>query len=346
MQQNKLYNPVLNTETRIINGNTNGIANLTKNKYSWSKKLLDGMNGNFWIPSEISLGADSNEYKKLSKHEQESFDKIISFLVFLDSMVTNALPFVSSFITAPEIQVLLTTHAFQEAIHSQSYAYVLESVVSPQKRAKIYDLACTDEHMMKRNEYIANFHQSFIDNPTEQNFLKVVVAQYLLEGIYFQSGFLFFFNLAKNNKLTGVGQEIAYISRDESTHMAVFSNIYKELQKENPELFTEDSYAEIYEMAKTSTEHEIEWFTYVCGDNIEGLTVQNIDAYIKFLSNQRLKTIGLKPLYPEIKSNPFPFIAQMSNPNSVKVDFFENKTINYAKAGEKLALDELDSVDL
>jgi ribonucleoside-diphosphate reductase beta chain len=346
MKQNKLFNPILNTDIKLINGNSNGIANLTKNKYSWSTKLLDGMNGNFWIPKEISLGSDSNEYKNLTKAEQEAFDKIISFLVFLDSMVTNALPSLSNYITAPEVQVLLTTHAFQEAIHSQSYAYILESVVSAQKRNKIYDLACTDEHMKKRNEYIAGFHQGFIDEPNEKNFLKVVVAQYLLEGIYFQSGFAFFFNLAKNNKLTGVGQEIAYISRDESTHMAIFSNIFKELQKENPELFTPESIEEIYEMARTSTKHEIEWFTYVCGDNIEGLTVGNIDAYIKYLSNQRLKTLGLKILFPEIKTNPFPFIAQMSTPNSVKVDFFENKPINYNKAGEKLALDDLDNVDL
>jgi ribonucleoside-diphosphate reductase beta chain len=157
---------------------------------------------------------------------------------------------------------------------------------------------------------------------------------------------MFFFNLAKNNKLTGVGQEIAYISRDESTHMALFNNIYKEIKKENPDLFTDKFNQELTEMFRTATQHEIDWFTYVCGDNIEGLTIQSIDRYIKYLANQRAKNLDITPLYSEVKNNPFPFIAKMSNPNSVKTDFFENKPINYGKAGKELALDDLDDMEL
>ena len=346
LNKNKLFNPTLDIEIRLIEGKTNGIANLTKSKYPWSKKIYDAMISNGWIPQEISLGNDSNQYKNLNKDEQEAFDKIISFLVFLDSMVTNALPLLANYITAPEVQILLTVQAFQEAVHSQSYAYILESVVSAQKREKIYDLACTDEKMKKRNEYIANFHQMFLDNPTPHNFLKVVVAQYLLESIYFYSGFAFFYNMARNNKLTGVAQEISYINRDENVHMALFSNIFKTLEKENPELFTDKIYEEIYEMTRTAVEHEIEWANYAYGDSVEGLTVSLVEQYIKYISNIRLKSIGLSPLYPELKKNPLPFISKMSDFNGVKTDFFENKPINYSKAGEKLALDDLDNMDL
>jgi len=346
LQQNKLFNPILDIETKIIGGKTNGIANLTINKYSWSKKTYDAMMSNFWIPQEISLSNDSNQYKNLTKEEQEAFDKVICFLIFLDSTVTNALPHLSNFITAPEIQILLTVHAFQEAVHSQSYAYILESVVSASKRSKIYNLACTDIQMKKRNQYISNFHQNFIDQPTKQNFLKVVVAQYLLEGIYFFSGFAFFYNMARNNKMTAVAQEISYINRDENVHMSLFANIYKELQRENTELFTPEMYEEIYDMTCIAVEHEIEWANYVYGDSIEGLTNKSIEQYIKYISNLRLKNIGLTPIYPEIQKNPLPFMSKMSNPNDTKIDFFENKPINYSKAGATLALDDLDNMEL
>lgn len=346
LNKNKLFNPIIDIDMKLIGGKSNGIANLTKTKYSWSKKILDAMNQNFWQPNEISLSSDSNEYKKLSKEEQEAFDKIISFLIFIDSMITNALPFLATYITLPEVQILLTVHAFQESIHSQSYAYILESVVSAQKRQKIYDLACTDVQMIKRNEYIAKFHQNFIDNPTDSNFLKVVIAQFILESIYFYSGFAFFYNLARNGKLTGVSQEIVYINRDENVHMALFANIYKELKKENPELFTETIYSEIYTMMETAVNHEIEWAHYVYGDSIQGLTKASIAEYIKFTANIRLKSLGLKILYPEITKNPLPFISSMSDSNGTKTDFFEGKVTNYAKGSEKLALDDIDDIEL
>jgi len=167
-----------------------------------------------------------------------------------------------------------------------------------------------------------------------------------LESIYFYSGFAFFYNMARNNKLTGVAQEISYINRDENVHMALFSNIFKTLEKENPELFTDKIYEEIYEMTRTAVEHEIEWANYAYGDSVEGLTVSLVEQYIKYISNIRLKSIGLSPLYPELKKNPLPFISKMSDFNGVKTDFFENKPINYSKAGEKLALDDLDNMDL
>ena len=347
LEPNLLFNPIIDTDLRIIGGKNNGIANLTLNKYPWSKKLWDAMNANFWLPSEVALIQDAKDYKNLNPEEQRAFDLQLSFLVFLDSMVTNALPYLSNYITAPEIQLLLNNHSFQESIHSQSYAQMLESCVSAPKRKKIYDLACSDEKMKNRNQYIAQFHQNFIDNPTDDNFLKVIMGQYLLEGVYFFAGFAFFLTLAhKHHKLAGVGQIIFYIQRDERLHGAIFGNLYKELQKENPELFTENMIEEFYTMTKTAVEHEIEWFQYVCGDNIEGLTVDTIDKYIKFLSNGRMKSLGLKELYPNIKKNPLQFLDKMANPNSVKVDFFETKPINYAKSGKELNLDGLDNMEL
>lgn len=346
LEKNKLFNPITENEIRLIGGKTNGIINLNKNKYSFSDKLLQTMLGNMWIPQEISLLDDAKSFKELTKKEQESFEKIISFLVYLDSMVSSALGHIGSYITCSEIQALISIHCMQEVLHSTSYAYILESVVTPQRRAKIYDLACTDVQMKKRNEYIATFHQKFIDNPTDENFLKVVVAQIALEGIYFFSGFLFFYNLAKFGKLTGVSQEISYINRDENTHLSLFINIFKILQKENPELFTEKAYEEINEIFDTATKEEIEWFSYVCGDNIEGLSIKTIEAYMKNLANDKMKSLGLKPIYPNFTTNPFPFVAKMSNPNSVKVDFFETRPINYVKAGKELNLDGIDDLIL
>jgi ribonucleoside-diphosphate reductase beta chain len=114
------------------------------------------MIGNFWIPEKVSgLGEDSIQYEKeLSVEEKIAYDGILSFLIFLDSIQTVNLPNITDYITAPEIQLLLSIQTYQEAIHSQSYTTILESVVDAEKRDKIYYFWRDDELLLERNTYI------------------------------------------------------------------------------------------------------------------------------------------------------------------------------------------------
>ena len=70
--------------------------------------------------------------------------------------------------------------------------------------------------------------------------MKALIANYILEGIYFYSGFMFFYNLGRMGKMPGTVQEIRYINRDENTHLWLFRSIILDLKKESPELFTDD----------------------------------------------------------------------------------------------------------
>lgn len=95
------------------------------------------------------------DYKQnLSDEERRAYDGILSFLIFLDSVQTVNLPNFSEYITAPEVQLLIAIQTFQEAIHSQSYATILETVADPQKRDEIYYFWRDDKLLLERNEYI------------------------------------------------------------------------------------------------------------------------------------------------------------------------------------------------
>ena len=132
--------------------------------------------------------------------------------------------------------------------------------------------------------------------------------------------------------MPGSAQEIRYINRDENTHLWLFRNIIKELQNENPELFTHEMKKELVQMMKTGVEQEIAWGHYVIGDKIQGINKQLIEDYIKYLGNKRLKEINLEPLYEEYDKNPAAWVDIQSNANSVKTDFFEARSTAYAKA--------------
>jgi len=47
----------------------------------------------------------------------------------LDSIQTVNLPNINDFITAPEVNLILSIQDYQEAIHSQSYTTILETAV-------------------------------------------------------------------------------------------------------------------------------------------------------------------------------------------------------------------------
>lgn len=348
LKKKKLFNPnVSNYVTRsMIGGETNNMMVLNNNKYQWSFKIYRTLMGNFWIPEEVKLNQDKIDYEKnLTDEERETFDKVISFLIYLDSLQTANLPNISDYVTLPEINLLLAIQTYQEAIHSQSYSYILESVIPAEKRMKIYDIAIKDKHLVKRNKVIADHYEEFIKNHTDKGFVKVMMANYMLEGIYFFLGFSFFYNLARNGKMTGVATEIKYINRDEFTHMAIFQGMFRELQKERQDLFTNEMKNELREMMKKAIEEEIEWGKYAIGNRIQGLNEQMMESYIKYLSNHRLSSIGLEPLYPEYTKDTMPFINQYTEFNNTKTNFFEEKVINYVKDTSQLNLDELDDLD-
>lgn len=333
MDKKKIFNEFgLRGTQSIIGGNTTNLREWNRIKYDWAQLLYRTMLNNFWIPEEISLSEDIKQFPYLTAGERNAFDKIISFLNFLDSIQSENLPNISRYISAAEVSSLLNIQAFQEEIHAQSYSYILDTVTNPVTRDKIYDEWREDKHLLNRNRFIADIYQKFSDEPNEKNLLLTIMANYILEGIYFYSGFSFFYTLARGGKMTATSTIFKYINRDEVTHLVLFQNILKELKAERPDLFTAEIEDTMYEMMRTGVEHEIQWGQYVTNDEIMGINNHLIDQYIKYLSNLRLQAIGLTPMYPDIVSHPMPWIEGFSNLNNTKTDFFEARVTNYTKA--------------
>ena len=337
LKKNALFNPSGDTETRLrkmIGGNTTNLNDFNNMRYKWVSDWYRQAMNNFWIPEEINLTQDIKDYPRLDQTERTAYDKILSFLVFLDSLQSNNLPTISEYITANEVNLCLHIQAFQECVHSQSYSYMLDSICSPEKRNEILYQWKTDEHLLKRNTFIGNCYNEFQESQDGYTLMKTLIANYILEGIYFYSGFMFFYNLSRNGKMSGSAQEIRYINRDENTHLWLFRNIILELKKEEPELFTPDR-VKVYEaMMREGVEQEIAWGQYVIGNHIHGLTEQMIADYIYYLGNLRWSSLGYGILYEDNQKEPesMRWVSQYSNANMVKTDFFEAKSTAYAKS--------------
>jgi len=296
MVKKKLFNPEGNDDIinrRLIDGETTNLFNLNNTKYDWANKLYRAMMENFWIPEKVDLTSDIQDYKKLTAAEQRGYDGILSFLVFLDSIQTNNVPKISEYITAPEVTLVLAIQTYQEAIHSQSYAYTIETIIDQDKRNDIYELWREDEKLFSRIEFIAQSYQDFHDEENKENFAKAIVADYLLEAVYFYNGFNFFYLLASRHLMPGSADIIRYINRDELTHVVLFEYIIRGLREEQPDLISDEI---IYEMFETAVQQEIEWTNHILGNDILGVTEESTERYTKFIANKRLKSLGMDPL--------------------------------------------------
>ena len=337
LKKKPLFNPHGDTEVRLrrmIEGNTTNLNDFNNMRYPWVSEWYRQAMNNFWIPEEINLSQDIKDYRRLSDAERTAYDKILSFLVFLDSIQTANLPHIGEYITANEINLCLSIQTFQECVHSQSYSYMLDSICSPTERNDILYQWQTDEHLLRRNTFIGDLYNEFQQNKDAKTLLKVMMANYILEGVYFYSGFMFFYNLARNGKMPGSAQEIRYINRDENTHLWLFRKILLELQKEHPELFDEDTVAMLKEMLIEGVRQEIAWGQYVIGNDIPGLTAQLVEDYIRYLGNLRWSSLGFGNLFEDNQQEPagMEWVSQYSNANMVKTDFFEAKSTAYAKS--------------
>lgn len=337
LKRNTLFNPSGDTDLRLrrmIGGNTTNLNDFNNMKYSWISDWYRQAMNNFWIPEEINLSQDFKDYPRLDKAERTAYDKILSFLVFLDSLQSNNLPTVSEYITANEVNLCLHIQAFQECIHSQSYSYMLDTICSPEERNDILYQWKTDEHLLNRNKFIGDCYNEFHEKRDKFSLMKTLIANFILEGIYFYSGFMFFYNLSRNGKMSGSAQEIRYINRDENTHLWLFRSIILELKKEEPDMFTPDKIKVYEDMMREGVRQEIAWGQYVIGNDVQGLNEQMVSDYIRYLGNLRWSGLGFGFLYDDNRKEPenMKWVGQYSNANMVKTDFFEAKSTAYAKS--------------
>ena len=321
-------------DRRMIGGNTTNLNDFNNMKYPWVSSWYRQAMNNFWIPEEINLTQDVKDYPNLLPAERKAYDKILSFLVFLDSLQSANLPNVGEYITANEVNLCLDIQTFQECVHSQSYSYMLDTICDPAKRNEILYQWKTDEHLLRRNTFIGEQYNQFQERRCAHRFLRVLMANFILEGVYFYSGFMFFYNLARNGKMPGSAQEIRYINRDENTHLWLFRSIILELKKEEPQLFDDKNVAMLREMLEEGVRQEIAWTRYVIGDAVPGLTGDMVEGYIKYLGNLRWSSLGFGRLYEGCRDEPadMGWVSQYSNANMVKTDFFEAKSTAYAKS--------------
>ncbi|TMN23827.1 ribonucleotide-diphosphate reductase subunit beta [Lentibacillus cibarius] len=330
-----------NKSTALFGGRSSGILNWNDIKYPHWYKMYKRLVGNYWQADEINMSDDLRQFASLTDEERDAYLKIIGLLSTLDGPQTRTALLLSLYATDPSVQSIMAVIAQQEAVHNESYSYVLSSVVSLDEQNESFQLGRKDPVLLKRNETIMQQYNAFVEEPTIENILKTMVYTALLEGMFFYSGFAFFYSLARKNKMVGTSTMISYINRDELEHGRFISELFRATLHENPDMNTAAFSDWVYNRFQESVDLEIEWSRYVLAD-IDGIDLEEMAGYIKYRANKMLRMMGLDEIYPDHTENPMKWIrAYADNFDGTKTDFFEQKSRQYTKTSDLNGFDDL-----
>ncbi|WP_246943757.1 ribonucleotide-diphosphate reductase subunit beta [Bacillus pinisoli] len=338
----KIMNPEFpNKSTGLINGESSGLLNWNDIAYPQMYTIYQTLLSNFWKAQEINMQDDIKQWDLLSAKEQDVFLRINTQLASLDSLQTPTMSQVMDYVTDSSCKAIFAVISQQEAVHNESYSYILSSLVPLQEQNERFNQAKEDPMVMKRNNVILDAYERFKKEPTSQHLFELCVNSINLEGIYFYAGFAFFYNLARQQKMLKTSTMISYIQRDEMQHAYFTTMFLRILLTENEELNTDDNIQYVYNTVDHAVQLEKEWAQYILAD-VEGIDLHEFETYIEYLANKRLRQLGLSNLY-EDRENPMPWIHVFSDEmiNETKSDFFEQKSRTYTKVTQSNGFDEL-----
>ncbi|SFB14186.1 MULTISPECIES: ribonucleotide-diphosphate reductase subunit beta [unclassified Bacillus (in: firmicutes)] len=338
----KLLNPNdPNRSTAIINGQSSGLLNWNDIAYPQMYDFYQTLLANFWKAQEINMQDDIKQWDALTPVEQDTFLKVSTQLASLDSLQTPMMSQVLDYVTDSSFKAIFAVISQQEAVHNESYSYILSSLVPLGEQNDRFNQAKDDPIVRKRNKLILDSYEKFRGNPSPQNLFELAINSINLEGIYFYAGFAFFYNLARQQKMLKTSTMISYIQRDELQHAYFISQFVRILLTENPELNSERNIQYIYDTIGEAVGLEKEWAFFILKD-MNGIDLDEFARYVEYLANKRLRQLGLENLY-EDRDNPMPWIHVFSDEmiNETKSDFFEQKSRTYTKVSQSNGFDEL-----
>jgi ribonucleoside-diphosphate reductase beta chain len=327
-------------DKRIINGQTD-VNQLVPFKYKWAWEKYLATCANHWMPQEVNMTRDIALWKDpngLTDDERRIIKRNLGFFVTADSLAANNIVLGTyRHITAPECRQYLLRQAFEEAIHTHAYQYIVESLGLDE--SEIFNAYNEVKSIRDKDEFLIPFINTLTDPEfttgtveSDQTLLKsLIVFACLMEGLFFYVGFTQILALGRQNKMMGAAEQYQYILRDESMHCNFGIDLINTIKMENPLLWTPAFREEIKQLFLKAVDLEYAYAEDTMPRGVLGLNASMFKGYLRFIANRRSVQIGLEPLFPQ-EENPFPWMSEMIDMKKER-NFFETRVTEYQTGG-------------
>ena len=295
-------------------------------KYPWAFEAYDMQQKMHWLPSEVPLHEDVNDWNnRMDTAEKNLVKQILTFFTQGDVDIAQAyMDVYMPMFKQPEIRMMLSAIATSEANHAHSYSLLNDTIGMDDKEYKAFQeyAAMNDKH-----EYL---WQNKGGTRDEQLVRDMAVFSAFGEGLQLFASFVMLLNFQRHGKMKGMGQIVAWSIRDESHHVESMIKLFHCLLDEKPHVWNDTFKKSLYDICRDMVTLEDRFIdlAFELGP-VEGLEPHEVKQYIRHIADRRLLQLGLKANFG-VKDNPLEWVDWVVN-GVEHTNFFENRSTEYAK---------------
>ena len=327
-------------DERIING-ASSRAPGTRGNYHWAWDKYLAACANHWMPQEISMAADIALWQDpagLTDDERIIIKRNLGFFSTADSLAANNIILGTyRHISSAQCRQYLLRQAFEEALHTHAYQYIVESLGLDE--GEIFNMYNEIPSIHAKAAFVLPFIETLTDPQfrtgapdSDQKLLRSLIAfACIMEGLFFYVGFVQVLAFGRRNKMVGAAEQYQYILRDESMHLNFGIDLINQIKIENPHLWTSDFRAEVAGLMKQAVDLECRYAHDTMPRGVLGLNAGMFSTYLRYIANRRCAQIGLGNVFADAH-NPFPWLSELMDLKKEK-NFFETRVTEYQASG-------------
>ena len=314
-------------------------------KYNKLQKIEQTARGFFWVPEEVSLTKDAQDFKEASDAVKHIFTSNLLRQTALDSIQGRGPSQIfTPVVSIPELEALVYNWTFFETnIHSRSYSHIIRNIYNVPKdvfnsihnTSEIVDMASSVGNYYDKL-HVLNCNKEAGLHVDEFEHIKAIWlalnASYALEAFRFMVSFATSLAMVENKIFIGNGNIISLILQDELLHKEWTAWIINQVVKEDPRFARakQEYEAEVYAMYMDVIREEKDWADYLFKKGpVIGLNANILKEFVDYTAFVGLKDIGIKYNQPAPKSTPIPWFNKHSDTSKKQTALQENESTNY-----------------
>ena len=328
-------------------------------KYNKLAKIEQTARGFFWVPEEISLTKDANDFKDASETVRHIFTSNLLRQTALDSLQGRGpAQIFTPVCSIPELEALMYNWSFFETnIHSRSYSHIIRNIYNVPKDVfnTIHDTQEIIGMASSVGKYYDDLHRlnclKEIADPTKETVLEpahikaiwlALHASYALEAFRFMVSFATSLAMVENKIFIGNGNIIGLILQDELLHKEWTAWMINQVIKEDSRFaaIKQECEQEVYQIYMDVIREEKDWAKYLFKYGpVIGLNANILNDFVDYTAVGALKDIGIKYQSTAPKTTPIPWFNKHSDTSKKQTALQENESTNYVIGVMSDALD-------
>lgn len=301
--------------------------------YPWAFSAFQTQNSILWLPEEVPMGDDVADWKKkLTDNERALLTQVFRFFVQADVGVNES--YLTNYMQVfkpTEVRMMLSAFANMESIHVHGYAFLIDTLGMPETEFSAF---LDYKEMRDKWEYM----QQFGVGSARDVALTLAAFGAGIEGLSLFASFAILLSFPRRGLMKGMGQIVAWSSRDETLHTLSMIRLFHTFLSENPKIWNKEFQWKVATNFHQIATHENAFVRLAFAQGgIEGITEQEVQDYITYLAIRRLTQLGVpQPMiawwFPrESEHNPLPWLDEMMSAIE-HANFFEARATEYQKA--------------